>query len=230
DRERLGPGLRIRIVDRHAAEQRNRSHQDQQAEPERRQRQATQADDAQGVVKPRALMDRADDAERNADRGGEQQRQRRQPRGDRNARQDLLQRRLLRDVGIAEVATQQPADPVQILLPYRQVEAEFLFQIGLVGGIDESGGIEQDVDDVAGNDAQQHEDNDRDPDQGHEHQGEASHDISKHLATLPDYPSSSNLSPSLRGARDKIAKQFCAEATKQSIYPRAERWIASLCS
>src|SRR4029079_2928241 len=100
-----------------------------------------------------------------------------------------------------------------------------------------AGGIEQDVDDVAGNDAQQHEDDDRDPDQGHEHQGEASHDISKHLATLPDYASSSNLSPSLpatnakrlrKGARDKIAKQFCAEATKQSMSRQVARWIASL--
>jgi len=30
---------------------------------------------------------------------------------------------------------------------------------------------------------------------------------------------------SLRGARDKIAEQFCAEATKQSSF---FRWIASL--
>jgi hypothetical protein len=34
--------------------------------------------------------------------------------------------------------------------------------------------------------------------------------------------------PSLRGARDKIAKQFCAEATKQSTSGFAARWIASL--
>ena len=80
---------------------------------------------------------------------------------------------------------QQPADPVQILHVDRLVEAKLLFEIGLVGGIDEAGGVEQDVDDVAGDDAQQHEDDDRDPDQGHEHQGEASHDISKHLAVLP---------------------------------------------
>jgi hypothetical protein len=33
---------------------------------------------------------------------------------------------------------------------------------------------------------------------------------------------------SLRGARDKIAKQFCAEATKQSMPQQVERWIASL--
>jgi hypothetical protein len=47
DRERLGPGCRVRIEDRHGSEQRDGRHQDQQAEPERRQRQAAQADDAQ---------------------------------------------------------------------------------------------------------------------------------------------------------------------------------------
>jgi len=76
---------------------------------------------------------------------------------------------------------QQADDPVQILHYDRLVEAKFLFQVGLVGGIDEARRVEQDIDDVAGDDAQQHEDDDRDPDQGHEHQEEASHDISKHL-------------------------------------------------
>ena len=131
-------------------------------------------------------MHGADDAKGNADRGGEQQRQPRKSRGDRNARQDLLQRRLLRHIGIAEIAMQQAADPVEILHHDRQVEAEFLFQVGLVGGIDEARGIEQDVDDVAGHDAQQHEDDDRDPEQGQQHQGEASHEISKHLASPLD--------------------------------------------
>ena len=106
-------------------------------------------------------------AERNADRGGEQQRQAGEPRGDRNARQDFVERRLLRDIGIAEVAVQQAADPVQILHDDRLVEPELLLQIGLVGGVDIAGGVEQDVDDVAGHDAQQHEDDDRDPEQGH---------------------------------------------------------------
>jgi hypothetical protein len=31
-----------------------------------------------------------------------------------------------------------------------------------------------------------------------------------------------------KGARDKIAEQFCAEATKQSILPLVPPWIASL--
>jgi hypothetical protein len=39
------------------------------------------------------------------------------------------------------------------------------------------------VDDIAGHDAEQKEDDDRNPDQGHEHQSKAPHDISKHLAT-----------------------------------------------
>src|SRR5882757_2099454 len=131
-------------------------------------------------------MHGADDAERDADRGGEQQRQPGQPRGDRDPRQDLVQRRLLGDVGIAEVAMQQAADPVEILDDDRLAQAELALQVGLVGGIDEAGGVEQDVDNVAGNDPQQHEDDDRDPEQGHEHQEQPPDDIGKHPGSLPD--------------------------------------------
>ena len=60
---------------------------------------------------------------------------------------------------------QQAADPIQILHHDRLIEAQLLFKIGLVRGIDEACSVEQDVDDVAGNDAQQHKDDDRDPDQ-----------------------------------------------------------------
>jgi hypothetical protein len=134
-------------------------------------------------------MDRADHAERNADRCGEQQRKPGEPRRDRNSRQDFLQRRLLGHIGIAEIAAQQPADPVQILHDDRLIEPEFSLQIGLVGLVDESGGVKQDVDDIAGHDAQQHKDDDRDPEQGHQHQYEAPHDIGKHrlllLARIP---------------------------------------------
>ena len=184
-REHLAKGLRVRIEDRDAAEHRDARHQDQQAEPERGQRQAGEADDAERVIELGALIDRAEHAEGNADRGGEQQRQRGEPRGDRNARQDLLQRRLLRDVGIAEVAVQQAVDPFQVLDHQRLVDAELAFQIGLVGGIDEARRIEQDVDDIAGHDAQQEEDDDRDPDQGQDHQEQPAHDIAEHVALLP---------------------------------------------
>src|SRR3981081_4466021 len=55
----------------------------------------------------------------------------------------------------------------------------------LIGRIDESRGVEQDVDDIARYDAPQHKDDDRDPEQGQEHQCKAPHDISKHLITTP---------------------------------------------
>ena len=125
-------------------------------------------------------MHRADHAERNADRGRKQQRQAGEPRGDRNARQDLVERGLLGHIGIAEVAAEQPADPVQVLHGDRLIEPEFLLQMRLVGRIDIARGIKQDIDDVARHDTQQHKDDDRDPEQGHEHQHDAPHDISKH--------------------------------------------------
>ncbi len=79
---------------------------------------------------------------------------------------------------------QQPVDPVQILDHQRLIDAELALQIGLVGGIDETGGVEQDVDDVAGHDPQQDEDDDRYPEQGHQHQAKAAHDIAKHVGLL----------------------------------------------
>jgi hypothetical protein len=66
----------------------------------------------------------------------------------------------------------------------RLVDAEIPLETGLVGGIDEAGSVEQDVDDIAGHDPQQEKDDDRNPEQGHEHQTEAPHDISKHAGLL----------------------------------------------
>src|SRR5882672_3354423 len=81
----------------------------------------------------------------------------------------------------AEIAAQQSADPMQILHDDRLIEPEFSFQIGFVGRVDVSGSGKQDVDNIARDDAQQEKDDDRDPEQGHEHQCEAPYDISKHL-------------------------------------------------
>jgi hypothetical protein len=92
---------------------------------------------------------------------------------------------LFGDVGIAEVPVQKSADPVQILQHQRLIDAELALEIGLVGRIDEARRIEQDIDDIAGHDAQQAEDDDRDSDQRHEHQGETPHDISQHEGLLP---------------------------------------------
>ena len=49
---------------------------------------------------------------------------------------------------------------MQVLGDDGLIEPEFLFKIRLVGGIDISCGVKQDIDDVAWNDAQQHKDDD----------------------------------------------------------------------
>ena len=84
-----------------------------------------------------------------------------------------VERRLLGDVGIAEIAAQQAADPGAYCTGIGLSRPSSASISGLVRRIDHAGGIEQDVDDVAGHDAQQHEDDHRDPEQGQEHQQEA---------------------------------------------------------
>ena len=169
--------LRLLAVDRNRAELGDEHHQDQKPEPECRHRQSAQAHHAQEIIEPGVLLDRADHPERNPEQDRERQRQRRELGGDRDARQDLVERRPLRHVGIAEVAVQQPADPDRVLHRNRLVEAELALDLGLLGRIDQAGGVEQDVGDVAGNQAEQRENDHRDPEQRQEHEREAPHQI-----------------------------------------------------
>ena len=80
---------------------------------------------------------------------------------------------------------------MQILRDDRLIEAEITLQICLVGRIDISRRVEQDIDDVTRNDAQQHKDDDRDPEQGHQHKHKATDDITKHpgFSGLPEVKS-----------------------------------------
>ena len=175
--ERVPKALRLLAVDRDRAELGHERHQDQQPEPERRHRQPAQTHHAQQIIEPGVLLDRADHPERDPEQDRERQCQRRELRRDRDARHDLLERRPLRHVGIAEVAVQQPADPVEVLQVDRQVEAELLLDVELVLRVDHARGAEQDVGDVAGDEPQQHENDHRDPEQRQEHQREAPHQI-----------------------------------------------------
>ena len=155
-------------------------HQDQQAQPEARQRQAGKRNEADDIIGPAVLLHRADHAERQPEQHGEEQRQPRELCRDRDARRQLVDRRQFRDVGITQVALHQPADPNPVLLPQRQIEAQLLLQIGLFLRVDETGGVEQDVGDIAGHQAQQDEDDDRHADQCHNHQQQAAYDIGGH--------------------------------------------------
>jgi hypothetical protein len=68
----------------------------------------------------------------------------------------------------------------------RLVETEILHDLRLLGRIDKARGVEQDIGDVAGRDAQHQEDDYRYPEQCQEHQAEAPHQIGSH--GLPPSP------------------------------------------
>ena len=171
--ELLPEAARLVAVDRDGAEPVDGRHQHQQAEPERGQRQAAETEDAQEVVERRVLPHRADDAERHADQHGEEQRHAGKLGADRDARRDLLDGRPLRDIGKAQVAARQAADPLAVLLDDRPVEAQLVDDLGLLLGIGDAGGIDQDVGDVARHQPQHHEDQHRHPEQRQGHQQEA---------------------------------------------------------
>ena len=176
----LQEAARLVGIDRDGAEPVHRRHQHQEAEPERRQRQAAEADDAQRVVEAGVLAHRADDAERHADQHRDDQRHAGELGADRDARRDLLDRRPLRDVGEAQIAARQAADPLAVLLDDRQVEAELLGDLGLLLGIGDAGGIDQDVGDVARHQPQHDEDQHRHAEQGERHQQQASDEVGAH--------------------------------------------------
>jgi hypothetical protein len=178
--ELLQEAARLVAVDRDRAEPVDGRHQHQQAEPERGQRQAAETEHAQEVVERRVLPHRADDAERHADNDGKEQRHAGQLGADRDARRDLLDGRPLRDVGEAEIAARQAADPLAVLFDDRQVEAEFVRDLGLLLGIGDAGGVDQDVGDVARHQAQHHEDQHRHPEQSQDHQQETADEIGSH--------------------------------------------------
>ena len=75
---------------------------------------------------------------------------------------------------------QQPADPVRYCTGIGLSRPSWRSIARLVGRIDEAAGVEQDVGDVARRQAQQHEDDHRDAEQGHQHQAEAPHQIGAH--------------------------------------------------
>src|SRR5262249_39127619 len=87
-------------------------------------------------------------------------------------------------VGVAEVAAYEAADPVEILHHDRLVEAELAFELELLGRVHHAGGVEQDVGDVAGHHAQQHEDDHRDPEQGQDHQQQPADQIAAHYSAF----------------------------------------------
>ena len=91
-------------------------------------------------------------------------------------------RRLLRHVGVAEVAAHQAADPVArtaSTIGWSRPSSRSIF--AFVGRIDEAGGVEQDVGDVAGHQPQHDEDQHRHAEQRHAASAAAADEIGSHV-------------------------------------------------
>src|SRR5262249_31645875 len=139
---------------------------------------------AKHVVHAGILAHGADDTQRDADEYGEAEREARKLGGDRNARHNLLERGPLGHVGIAKVAPREATDPGGVLNDDRLVEAELRLDLRLFPWINVARRIVEDIDDVSGHHPQHHEDDDRYPEQGQDHQREAPREISTQESVL----------------------------------------------
>ena len=170
-------------VDRNRAEAGDKDHQDEEPEPEGGHRQPGEAEHPQEIIDAGILLDRADHAKRNADRDREDEGHEGEFRRHRNARRDLLDRRLLGDVGIAEIAPGNAADPGKVLDRDRPVQAKLTLDLRLLRRVHHAGRVEEDVDDVAWYDAEEEEDDDGDAEERHQHQREPPHEVRDHSAS-----------------------------------------------
>ena len=141
--------------------------------------------------------------------------------GDRNARQNFLDCRLLRYVGVAEVAARKTAHPLHVLHDDRPIEAELFFELCFLGDIDHAGCIENDVGDVARHQPQHYENQHGNPEQRQEHQKEA-----------PDQISPQSRLPSLKGngARYDGARHMSPSLIYPSRGPRSGSRYRRCCS
>ena len=125
-------------------EPRHQAEDDHHREPERRHREPGQAEQPQDVVERRVLPHGADDPGGHADEHREQGRERGQLEGDRHERPDDLPGRLIVPVGLAEVAREHLAEPVDVLDPVGPVDPELLHDRLLLGRAHVAGRREED--------------------------------------------------------------------------------------
>ena len=156
-------------ADRQPGEAHAEPEDEEDAEPEGRRRYADEHGDGDQLVLPAVLPDGGDDAEEDAEDAGEDERRAGKEKRRIEALPELDDDRLVEDVGAAEIAGQDVADPDQVLLGQRPVEAELLVQRLHVFGRGE--GAEDGMRGVAGNQPDDEEDDDADAeDHRHDHQ------------------------------------------------------------
>ncbi len=86
---------------------------------------------------------------------------------------------------------QQTTDPLAVLHDQRLVEAELVLDLQFLRGIDDPGGVDQDVGDVARHEPHRHEDQDAHPEQREQHQRKPPQQIAGQVwSSSLTYPSS----------------------------------------
>ncbi len=136
------------------------------------------------MVAPAVLMGRRVDADREGDDIGEDDRRHRHHDGEEQAVADDVAHRQVIGEGITEVAAQQAADPVEILLPDRLVETVLRLEEGDLLQVDgfalalQLGDVGREI--IARRQLDDDEDDDADRDQCRDHDEEALDDIAEH--------------------------------------------------
>ncbi len=159
-----------------------------QREQETRRRQAEEAEKGQTVIAEAVLVRRRIDPDRKRDDVGEDDRRERHQKRQQQPIADHLVDRQVVEEGIAHVAVQQPADPVQVLLPQRLVEAVLRLEKGDLGEVGlfalalQLGDIGREI--VARRQVDDDEDHDADGDQRRDHDQDPMDEIAEHVTAL----------------------------------------------
>jgi hypothetical protein len=167
--------------DRRPAEPDREGEDQQQAPPEDRHRVAGERCAHHRVVPGGVALHRGDDSGGKADRQGEQHGDERQLERGREARREFGEDRLVRDRRQTEVAVQCLPDVVTVLHRQRSVEPELVEQ-PLVALLGHAALARKGFDRIAGNEADQREDEQRDAEEGRHDEGDAPEEEGKHAA------------------------------------------------
>ena len=124
---------------------------------------------------------RRDDAGRQSEGEREQDGAERELDGRGEQRGEFGDHRLMRDDRAAEIAAHQPREIVAVLHQHRLVEAVFLAQLLVPDRIDPAL-ARHGLDRIARDEADQHEHQERDPDEGRDHEAQAGEDEPEHGA------------------------------------------------
>ncbi len=165
-------------------EERERDEHQDQGEQEVGRGEAEKADQGQPVITPAVLVRRRVDPDRERHQPGEQDRAERDDEGEEEPLPDDVGHRPVVLEGVPHVSLHEPRDPQPVLLPHRLVQPELLAEeLDLLEVRALARRLEvadQSRQEVAGRQLDDHEGDDRDEEQGRQHEQEALDEIPAH--------------------------------------------------